>query len=148
MYSAYKLNKEGDAIESWHTPFPIWNQSTVPCPALTVVSWLAYRFLRRQVMWSDTPISSRIFYSLLWSTQRLWHSQWSRNRFISGTTLLSPWPNKCWQFDLRFLCLFKTHLVHLSFSVPIVLKPSLKDFELRGWHQFREGFQKGLEKSP
>ena len=30
-------------------PFPIWNQSVVPCPVLTVASWPAYRFLRRQV---------------------------------------------------------------------------------------------------
>ena len=27
MYSAYKLNKQGDSIQPWHTPFPIWNQS-------------------------------------------------------------------------------------------------------------------------
>ena len=26
MYSAYKLNKQGDNIQPWHTPFPIWNQ--------------------------------------------------------------------------------------------------------------------------
>ena len=26
------------------TPFPIWNQSVVPCPVLTVASWSAYRF--------------------------------------------------------------------------------------------------------
>ena len=25
MYSAYKLNKQGDNIQPWHTPFPIWN---------------------------------------------------------------------------------------------------------------------------
>ena len=30
IYSAYKLNKQGDNIQSWHTPFPIWNQSVVP----------------------------------------------------------------------------------------------------------------------
>jgi len=29
MYSAYKLNKQGDNIQPWHTPFPIWNQSIV-----------------------------------------------------------------------------------------------------------------------
>ena len=27
MYSAYKLNKQGDSIQPWRTPFPIWNQS-------------------------------------------------------------------------------------------------------------------------
>ena len=38
MYPAYKLNKQGDNIHPWHTPFPIWNQSIVPCPILTVAS--------------------------------------------------------------------------------------------------------------
>ena len=33
----------------------------VPCPVLTVVSWPAYRFLKRQVRWSGIPISFRIF---------------------------------------------------------------------------------------
>ena len=39
MYSAYKLNKQGDSIQPWCTPFLIWNQSVVPCPVLTVASW-------------------------------------------------------------------------------------------------------------
>ena len=69
MYSAYKLNNQGDNIQPWRTPFPIWNQLVFPCPVLTVGSWPAYRFLRRQVRWSGIPISFRIFYSLLWSTQ-------------------------------------------------------------------------------
>ena len=69
MYSAYKLNKQSDNIQPWCTPFPIWNQSGVPCPVLTAASWPAYRFLRRQLRWSGIPISLRIFHSLLWSTQ-------------------------------------------------------------------------------
>ena len=68
MYSAYKLNKQGDNIQPWRTPFPIWNQSVVPRPVLTDASWPAYRFLKRQVRWSGIPISFRIFHSLLWST--------------------------------------------------------------------------------
>ena len=69
MYSALKLNKHGDNIQPWHTPFPIRNQSVVPCPVLTVAFWPAYRFLKRKVRWSGIPISFRIFHSLLWSTQ-------------------------------------------------------------------------------
>ena len=69
MYSAYKLHKQGDNVQPWCTPFPIWNQSIVPCPVPNIVSWLAYRFLKRQVRWSGIPISLRIFHSLLWSTQ-------------------------------------------------------------------------------
>ena len=55
MYSAYKLNRQGDNIQPWHTPFPIWNQSVVPCPVLTVASWPAYRFLKTQGRWSGIP---------------------------------------------------------------------------------------------
>ena len=49
MYSAQKLNKQGDDIQPWSTTFPIWNQSIAPCPVLAIASWLAYRFLRWQV---------------------------------------------------------------------------------------------------
>ena len=69
MDSAYKLNKQCGNIQPWCTSFPIWNQSVVPCPVLTVAYLPAYRFLKRQVRWSGIPISLRIFHSLLWSTQ-------------------------------------------------------------------------------
>ena len=61
MYSAYKLNKQGDNIQTWCTLFPIWDQCVVPCPVLTIASWPAYRFLKRQVRWSGIPNSFRIF---------------------------------------------------------------------------------------
>ena len=69
MYCAYKLNKQGDNIQPWCTPFPVWNQSNVQFLVLTVASCPAYSFLKRQVRWSGIPISWRIFHSLLWSTQ-------------------------------------------------------------------------------
>ena len=64
MYSAYKLNKQDDNIQPWHTHFPLWSQSVVPCPVLTVASWPAYRFLKRQVRWSGIPMSVRFLLSL------------------------------------------------------------------------------------
>ena len=48
---------------------------------------------------------------------------------FSGILLLSPGSNECWQFNLRFLCIFWTQLVHLEFLVHVVLKPSLSDFD-------------------
>ena len=57
MYSPYKLNKQGDNILPWRIHFPICNQSLVPCPVLTAVSWHAHRFLRRQVSWSGISFS-------------------------------------------------------------------------------------------
>ena len=39
MYSTFELNKEGDNIQSWQTPFFILYQSVISYLALTVVSW-------------------------------------------------------------------------------------------------------------
>ena len=61
MYSACKLYKQRENIQPWHAPFPIGNQSIVPCLVPTVASWPAYRFLKRQVRWSVIPISLKIF---------------------------------------------------------------------------------------
>ena len=83
MYSAYKLNKHGDNIQPWRTPFPIWNQSIVSCLVLTVVSWPVYRFLRRQVRRCGILSSWRIF-----------HSLW---KWLSNPVFLpreSPWTEK------------------------------------------------------
>ena len=37
MYSAYKLNKQGDNIQPYCTPFPVLSQSVVSCNILTAV---------------------------------------------------------------------------------------------------------------
>ena len=130
MYSAYKLNKQGDNIQCWHTPFPIWNQSVVSCLVVTVASWPTYRFLRRQVRWSGIPISLRIFQFVVIHT-------------IKGFGIV----NKAEIDDfLKFSCFFcdtmdvgnlisgysafcKSNLYIWKFSVHVLLSPSLKDFE-------------------
>ena len=65
MYSAHKLNKQCDNTQHWRIPFPVWNQSVITCPYGTATPCPTYRCLRRQVRWSDMPISWRIFLSLL-----------------------------------------------------------------------------------
>ena len=54
MYSAYKLNKQGDHMQPWRTPFPIWNQSVVPCPVLTGLLILIYANVQRtlSLLWN------------------------------------------------------------------------------------------------
>ena len=103
-------------IQPWHTPFPIWKQSIVPCPVLTIASWPQYRFLRRQVRWSGILISLRIFHNLLVYTQSkaLAQSMKQKSMFFSGISLLSPRANKCLQFGLWVLCLFETQFIYLE----------------------------------
>ena len=114
----------------WSTPFPIWNQSVVPCPVLTVAYWPAYRFLRRQIRWSSIPISLRIFHSLLWSTVKgfgvvnkaevgiflefshIFYDPMDVDNLISGSSAISKSSLDIWNF-----------LVH------IMLKPSLENFD-------------------
>ena len=61
MYSACKLNKQGDNIQPWRTPFPILNQSVVLCLVLLLLehdtSWFVFsRLLSEnilQINWSS-----------------------------------------------------------------------------------------------
>ena len=57
MHSAHRLNKQGDNIQPWCTAFPICKQSIVPSLVLTVASWPAYKFCRRQVRWPGIRIT-------------------------------------------------------------------------------------------
>ena len=65
MYSAYKLNKQGNNIQSYHNIFffLICSKSVLPYPVLTVASWPVCRFLRWQVRWSGIPIPLSILHS-------------------------------------------------------------------------------------
>ena len=130
MYSAYKLNKQGDNIQPWRTPFPIWNQSVVPCPVLTVASWPAKRFLKRQVRWSGIPISFRIFQFIVIHTVKgfvivnkaeidvflelscLFYDPADVVNLISGSSVFS-----------------KSRLNFWKFMVCVLLKPGLENFE-------------------
>ena len=63
-------------------------------------------------------------------SHRHWQSQLSRNRCFSGTLLLFQWSSGCWQFNLWFLYLFcKTSLNFWKFTVHVLLKPGLENFE-------------------
>ena len=131
MYSTYKLNKQDDNIQPWLTPFPIWNQSIVLCPVLTVASWPAYRFLRRQVRWSGIPISFKSF-----------------PQFVVVCTVKGFGAVNEAEVDvfLEFSCFFddptdagnllsgssafsKSTLYIWKFSVHVLLKPGLENFE-------------------
>ena len=81
IYSAYKLNKQGDNTQPLHTPFPVWNQLVVPCLVLTVASWPTCRFLRKQVRWSAIlSLEELCIVCCDTHSQKLWHSQQSRSR--------------------------------------------------------------------
>ena len=130
MYSAYKLNKQGDNIQPWRTPFPIWNQSIVPCLVLTVASCPAYRFLRRQtckVVWYSClfknfpvccvphkgfSIVNEAEVDVFLELSCFFYDPTNVGNLISGSSAFSKLSLYIWEF-----------------SIHILLKPRLKDFE-------------------
>ena len=118
-------------IQPWCTSFPIWNQSIVPYPVLTVASWPAYRFLKRQVKCCGSSNSLSIFHSL----------------FVIHTVKGFGVVNKAEvHVFLEFFCFFndpvdvgnlisgssafsKSIFYVWKFLPHILLKPSVKDFE-------------------
>ena len=132
MYSAYALNKQGDNIQPRHTLFPVWNQPIVLCLFLTFVSWSAYGFLRRQI------------------SQVVWYSRLLRNfaQFVVSHTVKGFGIVNKAEIDvfLETSCFFhdpadvgnlisgssafpKTSLNIRKFTVHILLKPGLENFE-------------------
>ena len=108
----------------------MWNQSVVPCLVLTVASWPAYRFLRRQVRWSSVPISWRIFQFVVIHTFKgfgvvnkaevdvflelscFFYDPVVVSNLISGSPAFSKSSLNIWKF-----------------SVHVLLKPCLENFE-------------------
>ena len=126
-------NKRYDSVQRskpWRTPFLIWNQSLVPCPVLTVASWLAYRFLKSQVRLSGIRISLRIFQFVVIHTVKglgivntaeiddflelfcFFDDPADVGNLISGSSALS-----------------KTNLSIWKFIVHVLLKPGSENFE-------------------
>ena len=130
MYSAYKLNKQGDNIQSWCTPFPILNQSVVLHLVLTVTSWPTYRFLRRQVRWSGTPISWRIFQFVVIHTVKGFSivNEAEVDIFLEFPCFLHD-AVKIGNLISGFSAFSKSILNIWNLSVHVLLKPSLENFE-------------------
>ena len=123
--SAYKLNKQSNSKQPWCTySFPNFEPICCSVLVLSVASWLAYRFLKRQVRQSDILIFFRIFLSLLSSTRSiLVINEAEVDVFFSGIPLLFLWSNGCSSaFSKPNLCIWKLLVLPL-------LKTSLKNFE-------------------
>ena len=128
MYSAYKLNKQGDNIQSWCTLFSIWNQFVVPCQfcyflTCIQVSQEAGKVVLQSHLFKNFPqfivIHTYKDFSII-------------NEAEVDVFLAFPWFFYGWMLAIW-------SLVPLPFLNPacrsgcspahILLKPSLKDFE-------------------
>ena len=131
MYSAYKLSKQGDNIQPWRTPFPIWNQSVVPCPVLTVASWPAYKFLKRQIRWSGIPISVQNFpqFIVIHTVKGFGIVNKAEIDVFLELSCFVDYPADVGNLISGSSAFSKTSLNIRNFTVHILLKPGLENFE-------------------
>ena len=126
MYSAYKLNKQDDKIQSWCTPFLIWNQSVVPCLFLTVASWPTYRFLRKQVRYSHLFKNFPQFVVIHTKTLG---SQWNSSRCFLEFSCFFHDPMDVLNLISGPSAFSKSNLNIWKFLFHILLKSSLENFD-------------------
>ena len=129
-YSAYKLSKQGDTIQPWHTPFLTLNQSIVPCPVLTY--------------FPTCKLASQETGKVVWYSRLFKNFPWFVVIYtIKGFSIVNEAEVDVF---LEFSCLFydptnvsnlisgssafsKSSLYTGKFSVHVLRKPSLKNFE-------------------
>ena len=128
MYSAKKLNKQGDDIQPWRTPFPFWNQSIVPYLVLTC-------FL------TCIQVSQEAGKVIWYSNLLMNFPQFIVIHTVKGFSIVTEA-----DVFLKFSCFFydpldvgnlicgssafcKSSLYIWTFSFHVLLKPSLKYFE-------------------
>ena len=130
IFPTQGLNPTSSALQVEGWPFPVWNKFVVSCPVLTVASWPAYGFLRRQVRCSCIPISSRIFQFVVIHTVKIFgivnkaevdvflelscffNDPMDVGNLISGSSAFSKSSLNIWKF-----------MVH------VLLNPGLENFE-------------------
>ena len=128
MYSACKLNTQGDNIQPWCTPFPIWNQSVVPCPVLTVAFWPAYR-VSQEVVWYSHLFNNFSKFVVIYTVRGFSIvSEAEVDVFLELSCFF------CDPVDVGNLIsgssIFSKSILNIwKFVVHVLLKPSLEDFE-------------------
>ena len=117
-------------MQPCHTPFPIWNQSVVSCPVLTVASWPAYRFLKRQVRWSGSHLLNNFPQFIVIHTVKGFDkvNKAEVDVFLEFSCFLYG-PTNVGNLTSGSSAFSKASLYIWKFSVHVLLKTSLWDFK-------------------
>ena len=128
MYSAYKLNKQDDNIQSWHTSFPIWNQSVIPCLVLTVASWPVCQEAG-QVVWYAHLFQNFPQFIVIHTVKGFGIVNKAEIDVFLELSCLFNDPTHVGNLNSGSSAFSKTSLNIWKFTVHVLLKPGLENFE-------------------
>ena len=129
MYSAYKLNKQGDNRKPWRAPFPVWNQS-MSCYNCYFLTCIHVSLEAGKVV--CIPNLFRIFHSLFVVMHTV------KGLGIVSEAEVDDFPKLSWFFydpmEVENLisgssAFSKSSLSIWKFSVHVLFKPNLENFE-------------------
>ena len=131
MYSAYKLNNQGDNIQPWLTPFPIWNQSIVMSSSnCCFFTWIQVSQEAGNLVWyshllknfpkfvvihtaKDFSVVSEAEVDVFLEFSCFFDDPTDADNLISGSSAFSKSSLNIWKFSVHIL----------------LLNPSLENFE-------------------
>ena len=108
MYSAYKLNKQGDNIQSWRTPFLIWKQSVGSMSSSNCCFLTCVQISQEagQVVWYSHLFQNFPQFVVIHTVKGFGIVNKAEIYVLLELSLFFWWSSESWQFNLWFLCLF------------------------------------------
>ena len=130
IYSAYKLNKQGNNMQPWRAPFPIRKQSIVSCVVLTVVSWTCTQVSQEagKVAWYFQLLKNFPQFVVIHKVKGFGVVNEAEIDIFLEFSCFFCDPMGVGNLTSCFSVFSKSSLYIWKFSAHILLKPSLKDF--------------------
>ena len=127
MYSAYKLNKQGDSVQPWCIPFPIWNQCSMSSSNCCFSTWIQISQEAGQVVWYS-HLSKNFPQFVVIHTVKGFGIINEADVFLEFSCFLDD-PTDVGNLISGSSAFSKSSLNIWNFSVHVLLKPSLEKFE-------------------
>ena len=93
MYSAYKLNKQGDNTQPWRTPLAIWNQSIVMFSSNRCFLRIQTSQEAGQVVWYSHLLKNFLEFVVIHTVKGFSTVNKAKIDFFCGTLLHFQWSN-------------------------------------------------------
>ena len=129
MYSAYKLNKQGDSIQPWCTPFPLWNQLLFYVWFYCFLTCMQVSQETGKVIWYSHLLKNFLQFVVIHAGRGFNIVNEAEIDVIMAFSCFFYDPVNVGNLISGSSTFYKLSLYIWKFSVHVLLKPRLEDFE-------------------